>query len=144
MRVTPAFLRASIFVDTSALFALADRTDRLHIQAVQFFELNERLLVTSNFVVYETITLVRMRLGHEPAVKVGEMLLEQGVVPLIRVIATDQRKAWQMFKRYSDKQFSFVDCTSFVLMRRLGIRAAFAFDRDFRQMGGWVVYPRID
>jgi predicted nucleic acid-binding protein len=144
LKLTPVFLRASIFVDTSAFFALADRTDRLHNQAIQFFELNERLLVSSSLVAYETITLVRMRLGYEPAVKVGEMLLDQGAVPLIRATIADERKAWQMFKRYSDKRFSFVDCASFVLMRRLGIQAAFAFDRDFRQMGGWVVYPQSE
>lgn len=131
-------------MDTSALFALADRTDRFHSQAAQFFESNEQLLVTSQFVVYETITLVRMRLGHERAVKVGEMLLEQGAVPLIRVTVADEGKAWQMFKRYADKCFSFVDCTSFALMRRLGIRSAFAFDQDFRQIGGWGVYPRSE
>lgn len=85
-----------------------------------------------------------MRLGYEPAVKMGEMLLEQGAIPLVRVTAVDERKAWKLFKGYSDKRFSFVDCSSFVLMRRLGIRTAFAFDQDFRQFGRWVVYPRSD
>jgi len=61
-------LRTSIFVDTSAFFALADQTNRFHSLAVQYIESTDRLLVTSNFVVHETITLLRMRLGHEPAV----------------------------------------------------------------------------
>jgi predicted nucleic acid-binding protein len=99
LKLTSALLRTSIFVDTSAFFALADRTDRLHSSAVRFVETNERLLVTSNL------------------------------------------KAWILFQRYSDKRFSFVDCASFALMKRLGIPAAFAFDEDFRRLGQWIVYP---
>lgn len=144
MRPSARLLRASIFVDTSAFFALADQTDRFHSLAVRFVETNERLLVTSNMVVHETITLIRMRLGYEQAVKVGRRLFDETVTPLIRVTATDERKAWDTFMRYHDKRFSFVDCTSFVLMQRLGIRAAFAFDQDFIQFGRCVVYPQSD
>lgn len=82
-----------------------------------------------------------MRLGHEQAVKAGKSLFEHEMIPLVRVTPADERKAWEMFKRYTDKRFSFTDCTSFVLMRRLGLQAAFAFDEDFRQFGGWTVYP---
>ncbi len=43
--------------------------------------------------------------------------------------------AWVLFKRYGDKDFSFTDCTSFVLMRKLGLREAPAFDGHFTQAG---------
>lgn len=61
--------RKSVFIDTSAFFALADQTDRLHHQARRYIELTDRLLVTSNVVVHETTTLLRMRLGYEQAVQ---------------------------------------------------------------------------
>jgi hypothetical protein len=144
LRPAPRLLRGSNFVDTSAFFALADRTDRFHSLAIQFVKSNENLLVTSNLVVQETITLIRMRLGHDPAVKFGRRLLNEKVTPAIRVTADDERKAWETFRRFRDKRFSFVDCTSFALMGRLGISAAFAFDHDFRQFGEWVVYPQLD
>ena len=128
-------LRTSIFVDTSAFFALTDRTDRFHDLAVRFVEANERLLLTSNFVVFETITLIRMRLGHEPAVKFGHRLLDETVTPIIRVTPADERKAWETFRRCHDKRFSLVDCTSFALMRQLGLKEAFAFDGNFGEAG---------
>ena len=133
--------RKPIFVDTSAFFALVDRTDRFHDLAVRFVESNQQFLTTSNLVAQETVTLIRMRLGHEQAVKAGKRLFEQEMVPLIRVTPSDERKAWELLKRYADKRFSFADCTSFVLMHRLGLQTAFAFDQDFRQFGGWTVYP---
>jgi predicted nucleic acid-binding protein len=42
---------------------------------------------------------------------------------------------WQMFKRYTDKAFSFTDCTSFVVMRHHGIWEAFTNDHNFEQVG---------
>ena len=42
---------------------------------------------------------------------------------------------WSLFKRFADKEFSFTDCTSFVLMRRLGLHEALAFDGHFTQAG---------
>ena len=141
MKLTSALLRTSIFIDTSAFYALADRTDRLHSSAVRFVEANERLLVTSNFVVHETVTLIRMRPGHAAAAAFGRRLLHEDLAPVIQIPTRDELKAWLLFQRHSDKRFSFVDCTSFALMKRLGIPAAFAFDEDFRQFGQWIVYP---
>ncbi len=43
--------------------------------------------------------------------------------------------AWGLFKRYSDKRFSFTDCTSFVIMKQFGLMEAFTNDRHFEQMG---------
>lgn len=100
--------------------------------------------MTSNVVVYETITLLRMRLGYEQALQFGLRLLDEGSTPIIRVTPVDEAKAWAIFRQYPDKRFSFADCTSFAIMRRLGIGTAFAFDDDFRQLGKWVVHPLGD
>lgn len=137
-------LRRSIFVDTSAFFALADQTDRLHHQALQYVQFTDRLLVTSNVIVHETITLLRMRLGYEPAVQFGLRLLGEATTPIIRVTSVDEEKAWAIFRQYPDKRFSFADCTSFAIMKRLGIGTAFAFDEDFRQFGKWIVEPAVE
>ena len=134
-------LHTAVFVDTSAFFALADRTDRFHPVAVEFMRHHEGLLVTSNLVIYETLTLIRMRLGFEPAVRFGRRLFDEAITPCLRVTTKDESNAWTLFRRYRDKRFSFVDCTSFVLMERCGIRTAFAFDDDFRQLHKWIVLP---
>jgi predicted nucleic acid-binding protein len=133
--------RQSVFVDTSAFFALADQTDRLHHQALQYVQSTDRLLITSNVIVHETITLLRMRLGYEQALQFGLRLLDEATTPIVRVTPADEAKAWAIFRQYPDKRFSFADCTSFALMKRLGIWAAFAFDEDFRRFGKWIVHP---
>ena len=49
--------------------------------------------------------------------------------------------AWDIFQKYADKEWSFTDCTSKVVMERLQISKAFAFDQHFRQFGNVVVVP---
>ena len=141
MRPSAQGVHTAVFVDTSAFFALADRTDRFHPVAVEFMRHHEGLLVTSNLIIYETVTLIRMRLGFEPSVRFGRRLFDETITPSLRVTTKDASDAWALFRRYRDKRFSFVDCTSFVLLERYGIGAAFAFDDDFRQLGKWTVYP---
>lgn len=141
MSLSAHSLRASVFVDTSAFFALADQTDRLHHQALRYVQSTDRLLVTSNVVVHETITLLRMRLGHDQALQFGLRLLGEATTPIVRVTPADEERAWAIFRQHPDKRFSFTDCTSFAIMKRLGIGTAFAFDDDFRQFGKWVVHP---
>ncbi len=56
-------------------------------------------------------------------------------VDLIRVTPEDEQMAWTLFRNRSERRYSFTDCTSFALMRRLGIDAALALDEDFRAEG---------
>ena len=133
-------MRQPIFVDTSAWYAILDQGDANHRDAVDFLK-TYPLLVTSNFVIDETITLVRMHLGHRIAVEIGDKLWKGVLAIVIHVTEEDERAAWEVFKRYSDKSFSFTDCTSFVLMKRLHIDRAFSFDRHFRQTGEFTLVP---
>jgi predicted nucleic acid-binding protein len=122
------------FVDTSAWFAaaFADDPDHAHISKALT---REQRLVTSNLVLDETVTLCSAKLGHEVASRVGEILLDTDEVDLVRVSAADELAAWKLFLDRPDKSYSFTDCTSFVLMRRLGIETAIALDDHFRQEG---------
>lgn len=85
-----------------------------------------------------------MRIGYESALQFGLRLLSETTAPIIRVTPADEEKAWAIFRQYPDKRFSFTDCTSFAIMKRLGIRTAFAFDEDFRRFGKWIVEPAIE
>lgn len=124
-----------LFIDTSAWFSYADLGDPDHVRIVKAFKPYKGRLVTSNYVLDETITLCRHRLGHRSAVLLGETILDPDLADLIRIEARDERAAWDLFASRSDKDYSFTDCTSFVLMRRLGIRRALALDDDFRREG---------
>lgn len=67
------------------------------------------------------------------------MPLDSDEVELLRVTADDERSAWQLFLGRPDKKYSFTDCTSFVVMRRLGITTAAALDDDFVREGFRIV-----
>ena len=126
------------FVDTSAFAALYHRTDEHHEHAKLIWaslRQQEAVLYTSRDVISETVTLVRRRTGYRQAVTCGNDLWENPVLNLLRSDTRQDREAWELFQQHADKEFSFVDCLSFVLMKEERIRAAFTFDRHFVQAG---------
>jgi len=130
-----------IFIDTSALYALLDKSDANHRVAVKFKDSLAHPLVTSNYITDEIITLAKNRLGYEVALDIGQKLWDESITKLIHVTLQDERKAWKIFVKYHDKTFSFTDCTSFALMNRVGITEVFAFDDHFMQYGNFTVLP---
>jgi hypothetical protein len=127
-----------LFVDTSAWYALYDRRDDAHLRAATLWkELQRRptRLITSDYVFSETVTLTRIRAGHGAACRLGGQLLTSQVVDVVAVSAHVREEAWRRFVKHDDQDFSFVDCTSFVIMQELGLSDVFAFDDHFRQMG---------
>ena len=121
-------------MDTSAWLAYANRTDKCHAEVRGALKRFEGRLVTTNFVFDETVTLCR-RLGHGTATLVGDALRSLDLVDMVRVRPSDEQDAWQLFKDRADKEYSFTDCTSFVIMRRLSLSRAAALDEDFRREG---------
>ena len=127
-----------IFVDTSFFYPLFSREDVDHPRVKQVFEtfrgrhLRDTFL-TTNYVVSETITLIRITppRRHSDAVRVGESLFGERLARLHRATEEEERAAFEYLKHYQDKQYSFVDCLSFVVMEKLGIRQALAVDEDF-------------
>jgi predicted nucleic acid-binding protein len=123
-----------IFVDTSAWYALVDSDDSDHASAVAFHRSNTIPLVTTNFIFSETITLIRYRIGHDAAATFGRKLKESTFVRIAVVTPVDEERAWEIFTKYRDQDFSFADCTSFAVMQRMKFKAAFTFDGHFRVM----------
>ncbi len=124
-----------VFVDTGFWYALNDRLDPAHARALASFKENTLPLVTSKAVLWETLTLIRYRLGHHLAVQFGEEIMTDARVGFLEIGQQDEREAWRVFRRHHDQRLSFTDCLSFTLMRRSGIRKALAFDGDFSRMG---------
>ena len=85
------------FVDTSAWFAYANRSDPEHRAVRDALRGAAGRLVTSSFVFDETVTLCRYRLGHAAAADVGAVLRESDAIDLVRVNADDEREAWALF-----------------------------------------------
>lgn len=89
---------------------------------------------TTNALLIEAHALLLSVLGNRAAYQfLREM--DRGTTTIIRVRASDEERAKEILGRYADKDFSFNDAISFTVMERLGMTAAFTFDRDFAQYG---------
>jgi predicted nucleic acid-binding protein len=130
-----------IFVDSSAWFARYTPRDRNHAAAEQFHSETRETLVTSDYVIDEVLTLLKVRGNVERAVRVGKALFAGYLAQIEWVTVADVEQAWAIFDKYRDKEWSFTDCVSLVMMQRLMIAKAFAFDAHFRQFGTVTVSP---
>jgi predicted nucleic acid-binding protein len=126
----------NVFVDTSALLAVLDADDDNHKAARLFWEniiAAGDTLVNHNYVLVETSALALRKLGVE-ALRV----LERDIVPILRVVWVTRdvhNSAASAQLVASRRSLSLVDCVSFEIMRRSGIRTAFSFDRHFKEYG---------
>ena len=131
----------SVFVDTGAWFAYFLRRDPDHSAARQWMAGNEFSLDTSDYVLDELFTLLKMRESHAIAVAAGKVLTGQKICRIVRITSDDFANAWQVFVQFRDKGWSFTDCTSKVVMERLHISTAFSFDEHFEQFRSVVRVP---
>jgi uncharacterized protein len=129
------------FVDTGAWFATFVPFDRRHVEANRWFQRNTSPLVTTDYIIDETLTLMRARGERDRAIAVADAFFA-GELATIHYLTQDEiRAAWDVFQKYDDKDWSFTDCTSKVVMETLGIATAFAFDHHFRQFGAFAIVP---
>lgn len=130
-----------IFVDTSAWFAAFVPNDPDHHRAVEWLSTNVESLLTTDYVLDELLTLLRVCGEYERALVAGDSLLKQESASLAWITPADVISAWVVFSQYRDKQWSFTDCVSKVVIERKQITTAFAFDEHFRQFGVVAVVP---
>lgn len=124
-----------IFLDTSAIYALADRSDPRHSVAVERFGAllaDGSAILTHNYVLVESLALVQHRLGREAAVKTARSAARFEIAWIDSAL---HREAVRRFGRARGRRVSFVDETSFLIMKSRGIDTAFAFDADFAKRG---------
>ena len=127
-----------VFVDTGAWFAIQVTDDAHHDAARRTFPVILeacRSLVTSNLVVGETYTLLRVTKGYAQAKRFLDKLLHSKKLERVFVSEHLEQQAYEILERFSDHAFSFVDATSFALMRQHRMRHAFAFDAHFHTAG---------
>lgn len=135
--MNPFRFPVNLFVDTSFFVAFADKSEANHRRAVDYLLSlpQSSRLVTTNFIVDETITRIRSLLGAEIAYRTGESLFNSEKYQVVTVDKQICLKALEKLKKYSDKILSFTDCTSFVVMEQMKINTALAFDDDFVKVG---------
>jgi predicted nucleic acid-binding protein len=128
------------FVDTSYWVALRLRRDHKHQDAVRLWRPGQALL-TTNHVVGETWTFLRRRDGHPSAVAFLDAVESADWLTVVHVDAGMEREARAWLRQHDERAYSFVDATSFVVMRRERLGDALAFDDDFSAAGFVEVRP---
>lgn len=125
-----------VFVDTSALYSILVSDDINHEAAkstwTRLLE-NNNMLVVSNYVALEACALLQRRIGI-PAVR----LLQEALFPVLQIEWVDEsihEIGLNTVILSNRRDLSMVDCTSFVLMKHLGITKAFTFDPHFKEQG---------
>jgi len=130
-----------LFVDTWGWCASVNPKDKQYHKIKQIIEKSFESgnhLITTNFVLDEAYTLIRLRVNHRASVNLHQTIAQLVVDDLLNIIHITpeiEQSAWRIFERYSDKDFSFTDCTSFVVMQLLEIRHVLTSDHHFEQMG---------
>ena len=133
-----------IFIDTGAFLARHLSRDRYHGQANSVWKSiqNKReVCMTSNFVLDETFTLLGRRAGYGFAAQRARNIYASEWLNILRPNKDDEKKAIDIFEKYSDHRLSFTDCISFVLMQSKKIKRVFTFDHHF-QIFGFQIYPQ--
>ena len=130
-----------VFIDTGGWIAMTVVRDQYHRQAADYYQrLSKKKvpLVTSNYVLVEAYTRIRYDDGHAKAVRFHFLILEavrMGRLHLEWITPALHQEACGIFENYADQVFSLVDCTSFVIADRAGIKEVFGFDQNFSTMG---------
>ena len=126
----------NVFIDTSAFYALMDRSDRYHDKAKKLWTglLDDEInLKTTNYIIIETLALLQNRLGFEAA-----HLYSNDILKLIDIFWVDEPRhdlAFELWLSLGRKKLSLVDCVSFITMRHYKLENVFGFDRHFHEQG---------
>lgn len=127
-----------VFWDTSGIKALRDEKDEFHDKAIAIWTklASESVkMYVNNYVIDEAYTLMRLRCGMKTVRLFRDYLLDMvGVIVLERIKVSDETSAWKWFEKDWSK-LSFTDCVSFAMMKRLGIKRVFGFDKHFEKAG---------
>jgi len=127
----------TLFVDTGAWFALADRSDQHHNQAIEVYPnlLRNYRLLTTNLVIAETYILIRRAIGHQAAITFLENIAASPRVIKTYSDSVLEETAEAILRKYQDQDFSYADAVSFASMKQYGIIRAFSFDQHFVTAG---------
>lgn len=127
-----------VFVDSSGLYLLADRRDPNRPAAQKLLaELIKKgaVLVLTDYIIDEACTLAKARAGGPAAVRLLELVDRSEGFRLLWIGEERFARAKEFFQKHADHGYSFTDCTSFVLMREIGISDALTTDHHFREAG---------
>ena len=125
----------TLLIDSGALLAMIDAGDKHYAPAAAFARSRTpTIFYLPETVFIETMVLVKARLGAQPAIDLGARLTDSARFVVLPWTIEERRATWQIFSRYTDKNWSYVDCSLLAAARRLRILEIFTFDQYFDQM----------
>jgi predicted nucleic acid-binding protein len=130
-----------ILVDSSAWIALVRANDLYHSQArSRFNHLKQQRakLFISEYIFLEVVTVLLMRVGPVDALSIGRLLQNSQIVQFLYIDPELVNKTWQVFQTQAmdpNRQASFTDCSSVVLIQEHRLDHIFTFDRVFERLG---------
>lgn len=130
-----------IFVDSGGWFASVVADDADHEKAKNWLNENKKPLFTTNYIIDETLTLPRARGENQKALEIGKLFFDGLLANVYYLNEEDIFYAWEIFQKFSDKDWSFTDCSSKYVCEKFGISQAFSFDKHFRQFGTVTIVP---
>ncbi len=129
-----------IFADTAGWGHLVDPTQAQHVQAAILYRVGRqqgRKFITTNYILTELVALLTspLRISRPTIIAFINSLKTSPYVEIVHIDATLDEQAWQFLSQRQDKEWSLVDCASFVLMKQRGLLEAFTTDEHFEQAG---------
>ncbi|MBU1704133.1 MAG: PIN domain-containing protein [Nanoarchaeota archaeon] len=127
-----------VFCDTSFLVAYYNRRDENHAHAhrwIRSIQKSKTEFLISDYIFDEVLTVLLSRSSKELSIAVGKKILESRQITIIKINEEVFFKTWDIYQKYTDKEWSFTDCSSYVLMKGLGIQKGASFDPHFSQFG---------
>ena len=130
-----------VFVDTGGWLACMNNKDEHYESAKKYFiklKKDSVPLITSNYVISETLTWLNYNNYHDTAIKAMNLWKEAEQMNMLSIHWVDRNiaeDAWEIFLNFSDQKLSFTDCTSFAICRKIKIKKVFGFDKHFNVLG---------
>jgi len=130
----------NLFVDTSGWANVFVSSEAYHSQAQQYFLdawQSQRHFITTSYIIAELVALLQspLRIPRNTIFQVVDAIKQSEHIQVIHITPEIDANAWQLCKARSDKTWSLVDCTSFVIMQQMGLQAALTTDHHFEQAG---------
>jgi len=130
-----------VFVDTGVWFALLVSKDPNHQRTTGWFDSISEQVITSDYVVDETLTLLLMRGERSKAIEFGNLVIV-GSLAILHKVSEDQFiRSWILFQKLSNAGLSFTDCTSHIVANDLSVRSIASFDHHFQTTGRFLLVP---
>lgn len=130
----------NLFIDTSGWASIFIPTEKHHLLAAQYFReaiAKRTPVVTTNYVIAELVALLNSphRLPRERIFNHINIVRQNLYITHVHIDSAIDQSAWELCQNRSDKPWSLLDCSSFIVMQQMHIQQALTTDRHFEQAG---------